>query len=148
MPTIERTISTNAAAAQVWDYLSDFTSTNEWDPGTVRTSLVEGDGGPGTTYENVSRFLGRETTLIYTVLEASAPTRLQLRGENATVTATDTMTITAVGTGCRLHYRADIVGKGLLGRVDPLLSLPVLNRPFKRLGDGAEQGLEDALARL
>jgi uncharacterized protein YndB with AHSA1/START domain len=148
MPTIERTIATNAAPARVWRYLSDFTSTNEWDPGTVRTVLLAGDGGPGTTYENVSRFLGRETTLIYTVLEASEPTRLQLRGENATVTATDTMTITAVGTGSRLHYRADIVGKGMLGRADPLLSLPVLNYPFKRLGDGAERGLEDALARL
>lgn len=31
-----------------------------------------------------SRFLGREITLIYTVLEASAPARLQLHGENAT----------------------------------------------------------------
>ena len=35
-------------------YLSDFTTTNEWDPGTVSTERVSGDGGVGTTYHNTS----------------------------------------------------------------------------------------------
>ncbi len=148
MPTIERTIVTTAAPETVWDYLSDFTNTNEWDPGTVRTVRAAGSGGVGTTYENTSKFLGRETKLIYTVVESNAPIRLQLRGINDQVTATDTMTFTAVGTGTQVHYLADLQFKGLLGRADPLLSLPGLNYPFKQLGDGAERGIRTALARL
>lgn len=148
MPTIERTIVTAAAPEAVWEYMSDFTNTNEWDPGTVLTTRVSGSGGVGTTYENTSRFAGRETKLIYTVVESMAPTRLQLRGENPQVTATDTMTFTPVGTGTQVHYLANLQFKGLLGKADPLLSLPLLNYPFKQLGDGAEQGIRDALTRL
>lgn len=148
MPAIERTLDTDASPEAVWDYLSDFTTTTEWDPGTVRTVRVSGSGGVGTTYENTSRFMGRETRLLYTVVESMSPTRLQLRGENDQVTATDTMTLTPLGTGTRVHYHADLRLKGALGRVDPVLSLPVLSYPFKRLGDHAEKGLRKALARL
>ncbi len=148
MPTIERTVTTTASPQAVWDYLSDFTTTTEWDPGTVRTVRVSGSGGVGTVYENTSRFLGRETQVVYTVVESSAPMRIQLRGQNASVTATDTMTFTAVGTGTRVHYRAELELQGPLRRINPLLSLPVINFPFKRLGDDAEKGLREALARL
>jgi carbon monoxide dehydrogenase subunit G len=148
MPTIERTIRTDAAPEAVWDYLSDFTTTNEWDPGTVRTVRRSGNGGVGTIYDNTSKFLGRETQVVYTVAETIAPTRIQLRGENASVTATDTITLTPEGSGTKVHYRAELVFKGVLGRLDPLLSLPLLNLPFKQLGDGAQRGIEQALARL
>ena len=148
MPTIERTIRTDASPEAVWDYLSDFTTTNEWDPGTVRTVRRSGNGGVGTVYDNTSKFLGRETQVVYTVAESIAPTRLQPRGENKSVTATDTITLTPQGSGTQVHYRAELVFKGLLGRLDPLLSLPLLNLPFKQLGDGAEKGIEQVLARL
>lgn len=148
MPTIERTVVTHADPQAVWDYLSDFTNTTEWDPGTVRTVRVSGSGGPGTVYDNTSRFLGRETHVTYTVAESSAPVRIQLRGENDAIQATDTITLTAQGTGTRVHYRADIVPKGRLRRLDPLLGLPVLNLPFKRLGDEAEKGIQRALDNL
>jgi carbon monoxide dehydrogenase subunit G len=148
MPVIERSVTTSADPQAVWDYLSDFTTTTEWDPGTVRTVRVSGDGGIGTTYENKSRFMGRETRLTYVVVEASAPTRFQLRGENDQVSATDTMTFTPLGTGTRVDYRAEIVLKGKLRRLNPVLGLPVLGYPFKRLGDHAQRGMERALARL
>lgn len=148
MPTIERTITTTASPDAVWAYLSDFTTTNEWDPGTVRTVLRTGTGGVGTVYDNTSRFLGRETHLVYTVVESDAPTRIQLRGENESVTATDTITMTAQGLGTRVHYVAELEFRGMLRRLDPLFSLPVLNLPFKRLGDGAQQGIQRGLDKL
>jgi carbon monoxide dehydrogenase subunit G len=148
MPTIERTITTSASPEAVWAYLSDFTTTNEWDPGTVRTVRRTGDGGVGTVYDNTSTFLGRETKLVYTVVESSAPTRIQLRGENQSVTATDTITMTSDGSGTRVHYAAELEFRGMLRRLDPLFSLPVLNVPFKRLGDGAQQGIQRALDKL
>jgi carbon monoxide dehydrogenase subunit G len=148
MPTLERTITTSAAPEAVWAYLSDFTTTNEWDPGTVRTVRRSGDGDVGTVYDNTSKFLGRETHLAYTVVEATAPTRIRLRGENKSVTAIDTITMTPQGSGTRVHYRAELDFKGVLARLDRLLSLPPLNRPFKKLGDDAQRGIEEALARL
>ncbi|MFF0270923.1 SRPBCC family protein [Kribbella sp. NPDC004536] len=50
MIVIEREVAVAAPLERVFDYLSDFTSTEEWDPGTVRTSLVSGNGGVGTTF--------------------------------------------------------------------------------------------------
>ena len=61
---IQRSIETTARPAAVFAYLSDFTTTNEWDPGTVRTTRVSGDGGVGTTYHNVSKFAGRKPMIV------------------------------------------------------------------------------------
>ena len=90
---IVRTVTTDRPMSEVFAYLSDFTTTEEWDPGTLRTTRESGDGGVGTRYRNVSRFLGRETELTYVVEESSPPYRLRLRGENDTVVAHDTMTL-------------------------------------------------------
>jgi hypothetical protein len=53
---IARTVTVDRPAGVVFDYVSDFTTTTEWDPGTVDTVRVDGDGGVGTTYRNRSRF--------------------------------------------------------------------------------------------
>jgi uncharacterized protein YndB with AHSA1/START domain len=70
---IVRTLVLPRPPEQVFSYLQDFTNTEEWDPGTVRTTRESGDGGVGTRYHNVSKFLGRETELTYLVEEADAP---------------------------------------------------------------------------
>ena len=124
-------------------YLSDFTTTNEWDPGTVRTERVSGDGGVGTTYHNTSTFMGRETELTYEVVAAPARLVFALRGENSSVVAHDTMEIAPLGEGSTVTYTADFEFKGFGRFVAPLL------RPaLKKLGDEAETGLRDALATL
>ncbi len=140
---LQRTVHTTATPDRVFDYLSDFTTTNDWDPGTVVTERLAGDGGVGTTYRNVSKFLGQKSELTYTVTEHRPPTRFALRGENATVTALDTMEIAAEGAGTRVTYTADFTFKGPAKYVAPLLA-PAL----KRLGDHAERGLSEALGRL
>jgi carbon monoxide dehydrogenase subunit G len=140
---LQRTVETTATPEAVFAYLSDFTTTTEWDPGTVETVRVSGDGGTGTTYRNRSRFLGRETELTYTVTEHSPPTRLVLAGENRNVRAVDTMEIEAIGAGSRVTYTADFDFRGLGKVVAPLLA-PAL----KKLGDDAERGLREALGRL
>lgn len=140
---IERTVTTSATPERVFAYLSDFTTTTEWDPGTVVTTRVSGDGGVGTTYSNTSRFLGRETRLTYEVVEYADPARIVLHGHNETVDATDSIAITADGEGSTVVYTADFSFKGVAKLVAPLLA-PAL----KKLGDNAEKGLRDALAGL
>ncbi len=140
---IQRSVETPAAPAAVFTYLSDFTTTNEWDPGTVRTTLLSGDGGAGTKYRNVSKFAGRETELTYEVIEHRPDSRYVIRGENKTVIARDTIDIEPAGTGSRVTYTADFEFRGVAKYAAPLLA-----PAFKKLGDEAEEGLRDALAKL
>ena len=141
---IDRTVETSAPTSQVFDFLADFTNTEEWDPGTVRTDRISGDGGVGTAYANTSRFLGRNTDLTY-VVEAYVPgVRIVLRGENKTVVAHDTMTFlpTAAG-GTSVRYVAEFDLKGMARMVAPLLT-----PAFTRLGDSASEQMRTTLDRL
>lgn len=56
MIEMHREVTTTVAPEVVFAYLSDFTTTEQWEPGTVRTTRVSGDGGVGTRYANTSRF--------------------------------------------------------------------------------------------
>lgn len=140
---ITRTVETSASPDAVFAYLSDFTNTTQWDPGTVDTTLVSGDGGVGTVYRNVSEFNGRKTELTYTVVQHNAPTLFVLEGTNKTVDATDRMEIAPHGTGSKVTYSANFKFKGIVK-----LAVPFLGGAFKKLGDEAEEGLRDALAKL
>jgi carbon monoxide dehydrogenase subunit G len=139
---IVRTIAVPRPPEEVHAYLRDFTTTTEWDPGTVETTRELGDGGVGTRYRNVSSFLGRRTELTYVVEEDEPPHTLRLRGESKTVVAHDSMTMRATpGGGTELTYRADFAFKGLARLVAPLTA-----PAFRRLGDEAAEGLRKALA--
>lgn len=141
---IVRTVTVDQPVQRVFDYLSDFTTTTEWDPGTVRTTRQVGQGGLGTRYHNVSSFMGRETELIYVVEEVSPVKRFRLRGENQTLVAHDTMTFAPTQSGgTTVTYRAEFRLKGLARLAGPFLA-----PAFKRLGDEAEDGLRTALERL
>ena len=140
---LRRTVVVEKPLTAVFDYLSDFTTTTEWDPGTVTTVLDRGDGGVGTTYLNTSAFLGRKTQLTYVVRELVPGELIRLQGENQTVIATDTMSFRAAETGTEVTYAAEFTFKGPARFLAPLL------RPaLERLGNQAEASLREALSRL
>lgn len=138
--TVERT-----PPSAVYAYLRDFTSSAQWDPGTVETTLVEGDGGVGSRYHNRSVFRGRETELTYVTVDLLEDRLVVMRGENSTVIAEDTMSIspTADGAGTVLVYEATFTFKGLARLVAPLL-----RGQLTRLGDDAEDALNRELPQL
>ena len=127
----------------VFGYLSDFTTTTDWDPGTVTTVRRHGNGGVGTTYLNTSTFLGRKTQLTYIVREFIPGKRIRLRGENKTVIAVDALTFRPVASGTEVTYAAEFTFKGPSRIVAPLLK-----PAFERLGNEAEAGMHKALNRL
>ena len=139
---LTRTVMSPRSVEDVFAYLSDFTTTTEWDPGSVQTTRSSGDGGVGTKYANTSRFNGRETSLEYTVVDFVPNARVQLRGENKTVTAIDTITVEATPDGTRVTYDANFTFRGIAA-----VAVPFLKGAFKRLGDEAEVGLREALSR-
>jgi carbon monoxide dehydrogenase subunit G len=140
---LRREVTVDASATKVFAYLSDFTTTTEWDPGTVETVRVSGDGGVGTVYHNRSRVGGRETELTYEVVERREPQMIRLRGENGAVVATDTITVDPAGSGARVVYEADFAFKGLWR-----VAAQFMGPAFRKLGDEAEAGLRESLGKL
>jgi carbon monoxide dehydrogenase subunit G len=140
---LQKTVIVDKPLDAVFNYLSDFTTTTEWDPGTVVTVNHHGDGGVGTTYLNTSTFLGRKTQLTYIVGEFIPGKRVRLRGENKTVIAVDTLTFRPVASGTEVTYTAEFTFKGL-----SRIAAPLLKPAFERLGNEAEAGMRKALDQL
>ena len=88
---LKRTLISKKSVNDLFRYFSDFTTTNEWDPNTVKTVRLTGEGGIGSTYSNTSKFNGKESSLVYEVIEFKPNTLVRLRGENKNITAVDTM---------------------------------------------------------
>ena len=136
------TIESPRPQADVFAYLSDFSTTQEWDPGVAEAArLDEGPIVTGSRVRVVADFMGRKTPLVYEVTAIDPPNSITLRGENATVVSLDTMTFepTAAG-GTRVVYDADLTLKGALRLADPALKLI-----FNRIGDKAAAGLRGAV---
>jgi hypothetical protein len=144
MPTIERTVHSPAPVGTVQAYLRDVAHTEEWDAPTISCEPLDPSTpvAVGKQWRNVSEFRGKRTELVYT-LELDEPGHLRIRGENETVTSQDDITMVADGPGTTVTYRAEIHLEGVRKVAEPLLS-PALGR----LGDDAEQSLQDALERL
>jgi carbon monoxide dehydrogenase subunit G len=140
---VERTFTVPRPIAEVFAYLGDFTTTEEWDPGTRSTTRTSGDGGLGTTYANTSEFMGRTVELTYETVTYDEPTRVQFRGRNGRTTATDSLSFTALPDGgTSIHYRADFDFPPLLALVAPL----VVGRRLPRLADETVEQLKRSLA--
>ena len=140
---LQKTVTVDKPLNAVFSYLSDFTTTTEWDPGTVTTVRRHGNGGIGTTYLNTSTFLGRTTQLTYIVGELIPGQRIQLRGENKTVIAVDTMTFRSIDAGTEVTYTAEFTFKG-----PARLLAPLFKPAFEQLGNQAQAGMRTALNQL
>jgi carbon monoxide dehydrogenase subunit G len=137
MARYKATVDSPRSPDAVFAYLSDFSTAEEWDPGTVQSErLGEGPLGEGIEFRLVAAFLGRKTTLIYRIVEYEPPNAVTFRGENSTVVSVDRITFEPSDDGTRVTYDADLTLKGSLRVADPLLGLA-----FKRVGDHALAGL-------
>lgn len=130
-PSITRALVTAAPPERVHDYLADFRNAEEWDPGTRTCELVEGDGGVGSVYHNVSSFLGRESEIHYTVAELERPTRIHLVGRNDQFEGHDVLGVRArADGGSEVTYHAEFCFSGAARYAAPLVAayLPFLAR--------------------
>jgi uncharacterized protein YndB with AHSA1/START domain len=143
MPSVERTVTVDQPIEKVWTYLSDFTTTEEWDPPTVSTVRTSGDGGVGTTYTNVSKFLGHETEVKYVVTEHVANQRLQLAGDAGSLDLLDTLTFEPTATGTSVTYHAEFSPHGAAKIVEPLMPLAL-----KVLADKVAASMQEKLEAL
>ena len=134
-------VDTLLAPDDVFAYLSDFSTAEEWDPGTLQSErLGAAPLGVGTEFRLVAAFLGRETTLTYRIVEYDPPSVVSFRGENSSVVSLDRITFDPSDGGTRITYDADLTLKGPFKLADPLLALA-----FKRVGDRALAGMRKTL---
>jgi hypothetical protein len=147
MLSAHRSFMTTSAPDVVYAYLCDFTHAEEWDPGTVECARVEGDGGVGTRYRNVSSFLGRTTELEYVAAELTPPTLVHFAGHNAQFEGHDRIRIEASGGGTRVTYDAEFSFKGASKVAVPLVALylPLLaNKTMRQLKQSVDRLGRDA----
>lgn len=140
---MQRRFSADSPSDVVFAYLADFTTTEQWDAGTVATVRICGDGGVGTRYDNTSRFVGKTTHLAYVVTDFQPNRSIRLRGENDSVIAHDTITVEDREHGCLVTYRVEFAFRGWLFWLEPLLRLAVAN-----LLDKGERGIRRELAAI
>ena len=143
MPHIERTVTVDKPVATVWSFLSDFTTTEKWDPPTVTTTRETGDGGVGTVYKNVSKILGHETEIEYTVVDVVPQKKFQLTGKTTAMELLDTMTFEGDANTTTVTYRAEFEPQGVAKVIEQLMPLGL-----KKIGDDAEQQLRKSLEEL
>ena len=135
-------LDTRLPLADAFAYLSDFSTTEEWDPGVVEAErLGDEPVGQGSEFHVVAEFLGRKSALTYRVVEFEPEQVVTLRGENATVVSLDRISFETTGSATRVTYDAELTLKGPLRLADPLLGLA-----FRRVGDRALDGLRTTLA--
>ncbi len=126
---------------RMFAYLSDFSTTAEWDPGVIEAErLGEEPVGEGSEFRLLAVFLGRKTPLVYRIVEYDPPSAVTFRGESSTVVSLDRITFEPSNGGTRITYDADLALKGALKLADPLLRVA-----FKRVGDRALAGLRSTL---
>ena len=145
MAHVERTLTTSTDIHTVWDYLTDFRTSEEWDPPTVSTERTSGDGGVGTTYHNVSSFLGSQSEVDYVVSAVEPLERFELRGDaGKSLDLHDTITFERLAEGgTQVTYRAEFRTHGAAKLAEPLLP-PGL----KILGDKVAASLQERLDAL
>ena len=143
MPSVERTVTTDQPLTKVWEYLSDFTNTEEWDPPTVTTTRTSGDGGVGTTYHNVSKLLGSEQEVDYVVTEYDVEKTLQLAGDAGSIKLLDTITFESTGTGTSVTYHAEFNPEGAAK-----LATPLMPAALKVLADKVASSMQEKLDQL
>ncbi|MGO9249262.1 MAG: SRPBCC family protein [Solirubrobacteraceae bacterium] len=130
-------VDTSRPPEEMFAYLSDFSSTREWDPGVIEAErLGNAPVGEGSEFRLVAVFLGRQTPLTYRIVEYDPPHAVTFRGESSTVVSLDRITFESSEQGTRITYDADLALKGPFKLADPLLGVA-----FKRVGDRALAGL-------
>ena len=141
MSRYRATVETEHERDAVFAYLSDFTTTREWDPGVIAAErLTIGRIGAGAEFSLIARFLGRDSQLTYRIVEFDPPAAVTFLGENATVRSCDRITFETIAGGTRITYDAELTLKGLGKLTEPLVALA-----FRRVGDRALAGMRRAL---
>jgi dehydrogenase/reductase SDR family member 12 len=138
---VERKLQLVRDPSEVFLYLRDFASCEQWDPSVARAEKsTPGVPAAGSVFELTLNVLGRRVPMRYALVELAEPGLLRLHGVGEGFAVDDEIRIEPAARGCSLHYRATM----------DLRTVPVGLRPLAqawcgRIGDVAMRGLAAAL---
>jgi carbon monoxide dehydrogenase subunit G len=142
MPRLHRTITVPKPLDETFEFVADFSTVPEWDPGVSEAHQTNGhDPAVGATYSVTAVFNGRDIPMTYVTTVLERPHRITLEGEGSTIRAVDDIRFKAKDeSNTQIDYVADLNLKGALRLVQPFLK-----GSFDKLADRAMAGLERRL---
>lgn len=141
MPKVSKSVLVPRPPQEVFDYLANFETTAEWDPGVDEARQTsDGPVGLGSTFALVANFRGRKIPVKYEVTVYQTNTRVVLVGKNKQFTGTDDIGIAPEGDGTRVSWNADFQMEGIAR-----LFQPFMGGIFEKLSEEAMKGLEETL---
>lgn len=139
---VERVIETACSPERAFDFVADFSTTEEWDPGIPRARRLDEDPiGLGSRFELLSRFGSTEQTIVYEITAYERPSSVTFVGDGKNFHGVDVISFAPrEDGGSRVTYVADL---GLKGPAS--IALPFLRGRLDEMSDRAVAGLKEAL---
>jgi carbon monoxide dehydrogenase subunit G len=134
-------VHTSLPAPEAFELIADFRNLAQWDPGVISSVQTSGDGVElGATYD-VEVPIGRGTSILTYEITHVTPSRLlRVVGEHRRFRSVDVIEVEPTADGSIITYDATLTLKGALSFANRLL-----DRPFRRIGDAAADGLAKAV---
>lgn len=108
MTVLQEHVVVPRPANEAFDYVSDFTTTTEWDSTALEArKLTDGPIAVGTQFEVICALPIGSITLVYEVEELVANKKIVLAGQGRFFNIRDTITFTPEKSGTRIDYRAE-----------------------------------------
>ncbi|HEX6868969.1 MAG TPA: SRPBCC family protein [Candidatus Limnocylindrales bacterium] len=142
MTTLREQIATTLPPGAVFDYVADFQSAAEWDPGVAHARRLDaGPLGVGSRYELGVRMGGRVVPMTYRITVFERPSRVVLEGEGSNVAAIDDIRFVPAIEGTVVDYTADIRLRGWMRLIQPFVG-----GALAKVGRDAAAGMTRTLA--
>tara|TARA_B100000686_G_scaffold352305_1_gene453820 strand:- start:1035 stop:1484 length:450 start_codon:yes stop_codon:yes gene_type:complete len=141
MVKYEATIQSKHNLADVFEYLSNFCSVTQWDPGVIEANQVVGSSAEiGSSYEVIAKFGASKVPLRYEIVKLVPSREIELMALAPNFIARDVMKFRENNGGTVVQYQAELKFSGFWRLLSPLMQLI-----FNRVGDKAAAGLEKCL---
>lgn len=142
MTTIIRSLTVRRPITEVYQYMSDFSTTEQWDPNVLRANKITlGLVKEGTVFKLLVKSKPRHLDMTYRVHRLKPDAKIELHGEAPNFTVIDTIHLATVGSHhTEIQYRVQLAMPGLSGKL--LDTFPALLNPMI---DKAVGGLARAL---
>ncbi len=141
---LKESIEVDRNASDVYRYLNDFSTIEQWDPGVYRAhKITPGPVQIGSEFHLVLNTMGRHTPMTYRMVEMIPDRSICLVGRADGLKAEDRIEIQPLGQNrCRIDYEAQLT-------FDPLPSMAgfLIKPALVKVGKKAVQGLKTALTQ-
>jgi dehydrogenase/reductase SDR family protein 12 len=141
MTVLIESLDVRRSVAEVFAYVSDFTTTQEWDPAVLRSrQLTQGPVAVGTCFEVICSLPVGSIALIYEVTAFQHNELFEQHGRSRLFEIHDSICFEPTAVGTRINYKSEIIFTPWLR---PLAACS--KKALEKMGRESMQGLGAAL---